>query len=201
MEPHPVGSRPRMISLISPLNSLSWQPVALFAMPRGYLSITFKVKVDAKWVWSNFEDLEGKKMVCRNTKEWKEIHLRLVKKSQRKNPQQPWRRDTDRKNRTQRTQTLERCARKDLLLRERLHESLSIPSFICLPFLVCGCQGWWVFQTGYPFYFEVAWTFLYTRRKRGSERKHTSHVAALGETEEECFWPCLEPWRFSKLRM
>lgn len=80
MEPHPVGPRPRMISLISPLNSLSWQPVTLFAMPRGYLSITFKVKVDAKWVWSNFETLEGKKMVCRNTKEWKEIHSRLVQK-------------------------------------------------------------------------------------------------------------------------
>lgn len=63
MEPHPVGQRPRMISLISPLNSPSWQQVALFAMPWGYLRIIFKVKVDVNKVGSNFLDLEGKKMV------------------------------------------------------------------------------------------------------------------------------------------
>lgn len=160
MEPHPVGPRPRMISLISPLNSLSWQPVAQFAMPRGYLSITFKAKVDAKWVWSNFEDLEGKKMVVGTQKNGRKYIRDWFENSQRKNPQQSWRGDTDRKNRTQRNQALERRARKDLFLRERLHESLSILSFICLPFLVCGCQGWWVFRTGYPFYFEAAWTFL-----------------------------------------
>lgn len=58
VEPHPIGPRPRMISLISPLNSPNWQ-VVLFAKPRGYLSIIFKVKVEANRVRSNFLGLKG----------------------------------------------------------------------------------------------------------------------------------------------
>lgn len=38
------------------------------------------------------------------------------------------------------TKKLERCGRKDLFFRERLHKSLSILSFICLPFLVMAAK-------------------------------------------------------------
>jgi hypothetical protein len=59
----------------------------IVAMPRGYLNIILKVKVDENRMGSNFLGLQGKKMAERKTKEWKEIISKLVKNNPEKNHQ------------------------------------------------------------------------------------------------------------------
>lgn len=67
-------------------------------MPGGYLSIIFKVKVDANRVRSNFLDLEGKMMVVGKQRSGRKYFQDWFENSQRKNPQHEWKRKVDKRD-------------------------------------------------------------------------------------------------------
>ena len=77
-------------------------------MPRGYLSIIFKVKVEANRVQNNFLGLEGKMMVVGKQRSGRKYFQDWFEHSQRKNPQHVWKRKVDKRVLTERNPKLKR---------------------------------------------------------------------------------------------